>query len=380
MLRRPLFASLALVCAAGLSSPAHAGVVNPDISVVGQPFARWSDEAGPARKRVVLDVGETEFVFDAYLNPYARGTFTVALGEEGIDLEEGFFSMTRGLPLNLGVKGGKYRLGFGKLNPVHPHAYPFAERFRVLSYLPGDESFNETAVQASELVTIGEATALTVSADWLQGSTFRILREPSGAPNDPLLADADNGDQQQEPRPGGLGRLSLFTPLGDRSGLELGVSATSGVSNVAAATRTTVIGADAKAKLWNGPQSYVVIQAEVLRLDREDAAWDEAAAAYTTSRVKPTGGYVYADYNWNTRYNVGASYERFQQPTPDKTSDQAFGVFAGLALMEETTAFRIDWNYFKPGTPPGVALEPEAVNTITLRVIFSMGPHKAHQF
>ena len=145
MLRRPWFASLALACATGPLGPAHAGVVNPDISVIGQPFARWSDDAGPARKRVTLDVGETEFVFDAYLNPYARGTFTLALGGEGIELEEGYFSMTRGLPGNLALKGGKYRLGFGKLNPAHPHTYPFAERFRVLAtYLPGEESLNET--------------------------------------------------------------------------------------------------------------------------------------------------------------------------------------------------------------------------------------------
>ena len=33
-----------------------------------------------------------------------------------------------------------------------------------------------------------------------------------------------------------------------------------------------------------------------------------------------------------------------------------------------------------PGTPPGSAISPEDVDTVTLRVIFSMGPHKAHQF
>ena len=31
------------------------------------------------------------------------------------------------------------------------------------------------------------------------------------------------------------------------------------------------------------------------------------------------------------------------------------------------------------GTPSGEA-ELDAINTITLRVVFSMGPHKAHQF
>ena len=112
---------------------AHAGVVNPDISVIGQPFMSWNDVAGdPTAKRPVFDVGETEFVFDSALNPYARGFFTVSLTHGQIDLEEGYFTILRGLPGGIVVKGGKYRAGFGKLNPTHPHTYPVAERFDVL--------------------------------------------------------------------------------------------------------------------------------------------------------------------------------------------------------------------------------------------------------
>jgi hypothetical protein len=330
--------------ALALSAPrADAGVTNPDISVIGQPFVGWTDDAGDvARKRVTLDPGEFEFVFDAYLNPYARGTVVTALVPEGLELEEGYFQLLRGLPMNLGLKGGKYRLGFGKLNPVHPHAYPFFDRFRVLaSYLPGEESFNETAVQASRMVPAGGDAAVTVAADWLQGDSFRIPREPSGAADDPLTSDPETGDRPDEPRPAALGRVSGFWPIGERSGLEVGVSATQGTNNVAAATHTTVWGGDLKAKLWSGPSSYVVVQSEVVRLDREDAAWDEATGDYTSSTVSPIGGYVFADWNWNTRYDAGVSYERFQQPDDGETWNQAYGVFAGLALMEETTVFRL---------------------------------------
>ena len=48
--------------------------------------------------------------------------------------------------------------------------------------------------------------------------------------------------------------------------------------------------------------------------------------------------------------------------------------------MEETTAFRLDWDHFVPGTPPAAPETRRRSNTVTLRVIFSMGPHKAHQF
>lgn len=372
----------AFALAAAQEAPAFAGVVNPNISVIGQPRARWSDEPGdPARKRVTLDPGETEFFFDDYLNPYARGTFAVSLAEDGVQLEEGYFTLLRGLPAGLAIKGGKYRAGFGKLNPLHPHVYPFIDRFRVLAaYLPGEESLNETGVQVSKLLALPGDVSLTASADWLQGDSFRIDRASSGAGNDPLEADAANGDLQAEKRPAGLGRLTAFVPIRDRSGLEVGVSGTESTNNIAAGTRTTVWGADAKAKLWRGERSYAVLQAEVVRLDREEASWNETAAAYTSTRVKPVGGYVYADWNWNTRYNAGASFERFQQPAAGTTWNQAFGVFAGLALMEETSVFRVGWNHYQPGRPPGATEDPEAVNTVTLIVVFSMGPHKAHQF
>jgi len=362
------------------SAPALAGVVNPDISIVGQPFVGWTDdESDPARKRPTLNLGEVEGVFDAYLNPYAHGTFILAIADGGIEVEEGYFQLLRGLPGNLALKGGKYRLGFGKLNPMHPHAVPFAEPFRVLGYLPGDESFNETAVQLSERIPVPGDFSLTASVDWLQGDTFRIERESSGDPSDPLETGPE-ADRPTEPRPGVLGRLSGFGQIGDRSGYELGISGTVGTNNVAARSRTQALGADAKLKLWTGPFSYLVLQSEVLHLKREDAGWDPASLSYTKTDVTPTGGYAYADYNFKTRYNIGAGFERFQEPSLDETSNTTYKVFAGYSLLEETTAFRLDWDHFSPGTPTGFTEAPPAVNTLTLRVIFSMGPHKAHQF
>jgi hypothetical protein len=177
-----------------------------------------------------------------------------------------------------------------------------------------------------------------------------------------------------------LGRLAGFGGISDRSGYELGISATEGTNNVAAGTRTRVLGADAKFKLWTSAFSYVVLQGEVLHQNLEEAGWDPTAAGYTKTTLSPTGGYAYADYNFKIRYNVGAGFERFQDSSPDETWNTAIKVFAGYSLLEETTAFRLDWDHFSPGTPPGAPEAPADVNTVTLRVIFSMGPHKAHQF
>jgi len=353
----PVAATLLLV-----ATPAFGGVVNPDISVIGQPFLRMTDDPDdPDDNHPRLDVGETEFVFDAALNPYAHGTVVMALGDEGAEIEEGFFQLTRGLPGNLALKGGKYRVGFGRLNALHPHAYPFAERPRVLAaYLPGDESFNETGISISRLFPVAGDFAITAAADYLQGDGFR---------------PAEDDDAEPGSRPALLGRISGFTLLGEQSALEFGFSGTRGRNDIAAKTSTTILGADAKAKLWTSPRAYLVLQGEVLRLDLEtDLCPDCASPVPLLGSIETTGGYLFADYNWAGRYNAGVSYERYQEPVPfDRPVSQAFGLFAGLALLEETTAFRADWNHFQPDFG-------DKVNTFTLRVIYSMGPHKAHQF
>lgn len=372
-----------VVAAAALAFPVHAGVVNPDISVIGQPVLRWTDAIGdPAAKRLVLDPGETELVLDAPLNPYARGNVTLSFADGAVDVEEAYFQMLRGLPAGLAVRGGKYRVGFGKLNPAHPHAYPFAGRPHVLTaYLPGAEAFNETGLQLSEQFALPHDIALTVSGDWLQGNSFRIPRAPTGAANDPFRVSTTvgDGDRALEPRPAGLGRVSAFVPIGERSGLELGSSFTQGTNNVAAAARTALLGGDAKLKYWTSANAYLLVQAEELSLSREDAGWDSAGSSYARTRVTPSGGYAFLDFNFNPRYDAGVSFESYQDPAAGNATGSAFGAFAGLALMEETTSFRIGWERFTPAAPAGTPT-PVAVNTVTLRVLYSMGPHKAHQF
>ena len=367
---------------------ARAGVTNPDISVIAQPFISWTDDRGdtgnPDRKRVRLQAGETELMFDAALNPYARGTVIAAFAEGEVGVEEGYFVLSRGLPFGLALKGGKYRAGFGKVNPQHPHALPFAERFHVLStYLPGEEAFIETGLSVSERIPMPGELSLIASADWLQGDSFRPAAEEEEAEKHGGATASDGT------RPAVLGRLSGFTMLGERSGLEFGLSATHGTNDAVEGLRTTVLGGDVKAKLWNSPNSYLLVQGEVLRLDREAEPEHHEAFArgarlaeegHAVESIDPVGGYLFADYNFSGRYNVGASYERFQQATPEKIWDSSVGLFAGFALMEETTAFRFGWERYQPGKPDGAEESPDAVNSITFRMIFSMGPHKAHAF
>lgn len=380
MKKRFHLAVIGLIGALALQ-PVRAGAAgNPNLSVIAQPrLVVTSDATDPDDGRPVWDIGETEFVLDDYLNPFVKGNLTLAwTRDEGLSLEEGYIDVVRGLPGTLNLRLGQWRSGFGKLNQQHPHVYPFSDRPGVLAaFLPGGEGLNETGLQASLRLPSPGDWAITASVDWLQGDSFRIEREDSGLEGDPLADDAGAGDRSDESRPAVLGRLSAFAPVGERSGLEFGLSAVEGTNNVAASTRTRVLGVDAKAKLWDSARSYLLVQGEALKLTREDAGWD--GAGYTSSEAAPWGWYLYADYNWDRRWNAGALVDRRRQDPVDGPWDRSYGLFAGFSVMEETTALRLDWRRARAGAADGDP-EPDAVDVITLRVIWSMGPHKAHQF
>jgi hypothetical protein len=371
MRHRMLLASVATFGALLIqTAPACAGVVNPDISLIGQPVVRWTDDPSDTRayRQLGFDVGETEIVFDSALNPYARGYATLSLASGKADVEEAYFTILRGLPAGLEVKGGKYRVGFGKLNAAHPHTYPFIERFHVLAkFLPGDDSYDETGVNVSGRIPVPGDIALTASADILQGDSFQSAADSVSRGK----AKAHNAY---------VGRLSAFIPIGDRSGLELGASGTQGVNDIYSGAKTTVFGGDAKLKLYVSDNASLLIQAEYLHEDREVT---EDTPIF--GHWKPNGGYAFVNYSWAQRYNVGMSFERSSHFAVVGDDDSSVGAFVGLALMEETTWFRLGFEHTTPGPANNNVGDfyvpaPGSINTVRLGIVYSMGPHKAHQF
>ena len=81
---------------------------------------------------------ESEASFQAVVDPYARADFFISFGEEGVNLEEGFVTLTS-LPGGLLTKVGKMRAAFGKVNSLHNHVLPWADRPLVINNLVGGE-------------------------------------------------------------------------------------------------------------------------------------------------------------------------------------------------------------------------------------------------
>jgi hypothetical protein len=328
-----------------------AGITNPDISALGQVFATYTDDQNAeSPDKVVPSFGEAEVVFDAALNPFVSGKFVFSIGEEGFEVEEGYASFIRGLPLNLSAMIGKYRVPFGKLNTVHPHAYPFIRTPHILNpedagLIPGEESFNELGADISTLIPIIGSWSIVASADFLQGNSFH--------PDTSAITY------------GWLGHLSNTFSLNDKIAADIGGSITQGMNNPEQKTRTTVGGIDAKVKAYINPQLTLTIGSEYLY--NHSKMTDSTGLESTTGQG---GFYAYADTRIFTRYNLGVLGETWKQ---NDATNYSIKPFVGFSFLEESTTIRFAYEYLRKS-------EQDPSSKFEIQLLFMMGPHKAHQF
>ena len=127
-------------------------VFNPDTSVI----ANFLGVAGknPESTQPSLQLAEAEVSFQAVVDPYAKADFFLSAGPEGLDIEEGYITFTS-LPANILLKVGKMRAQFGKVNTLHSHAMPTADRPLVTNNLVGGEDgLSDSGLSVSHLFPI----------------------------------------------------------------------------------------------------------------------------------------------------------------------------------------------------------------------------------
>lgn len=341
--------SLFFICTAYV----FAEPLNPDISVIGQFYSKYTNDTQDVNHdKTTMNMGETELVCESNLNPYAKGTFVFSISnDEGFQTEEAYITIFNGLPDGLALKAGKYRIGFGKLNPEHPHAYPFMEAPRVMSaMLPGEESFNDTAAQASYMLPFTDKVASVVSFDVLNGSSFH--------PEEDKYSSA------------WVARWSNSFLIKDITPFEIGFSFTQGVNNVEWDKKTTVFGADAKTKLKLSKTSTLTLQGEYFYNDSDILVSESTGESINSKR---SGFYTFANFAFLQRWNAGIIYDQYQNPEDKELTDRTAKVFAGYSLLEETTVLRLAYEKFTPQ-------DGEISDTVSFQLVFMMGPHKAHKF
>src|SRR5262249_15945072 len=95
---------------------------------------------------------ESEAAFQAVVDPYARADFFISFGETGVELEEGFLTLTS-LPGGLLTKVGKMRSAFGKVPTLHNHVLPWADRPLVTqNRAGGEDGISDAGISVARLI------------------------------------------------------------------------------------------------------------------------------------------------------------------------------------------------------------------------------------
>ena len=368
-----------LVMVAGVATTAQAQTtINPQISVI--PRFKMDTNDGEKLSEGVREFSRPDFQFEelelaiqSYLNPFARGDVILTIPGPDIEnsklgIEELYATILRGLPLDLNVRVGKYRVEYGKLNMVHPHAYPFITQPLSQERFLGTEGLNDLGISASILLPTGDVySKLTV--DLLRGNSVSAvagMSDTTGAK--PYYATSS--------------RLMAFFTLSDESDLETGLSTYTGIHDPYNRERFWYFNGDFKFKWRHSSYTSLVVQGEYLfntRHAAQDAQGGQFldALGHPERRAIQTGGmYVYADYQFFKLYSIGARYDWSE--TPYSNSDRAKGVsiFCGYYPVEETLGLRFEYQH----TTTETVASSQDVNYLGLQLIFSLGPHKAHPF
>jgi hypothetical protein len=335
--------------------PANAqSSLNPDISIIGDSRI-WKALNLPegSTNKINLEMEELEIAAGGYLNPYARADVILALPGNGeIEIEEAYATLLRGLPWNLQVRAGQYLVDFGKLNTRHPHQWSWIERPLMNQMFLGDEGLKDMGINVTSLIPVG-SNALTISASLLDGNS--------------LLGEDFEGDDY---RHAGNLRASLFVASSEFSSIEVGLFGLIAETDTAIEEMTKFAGVDLKYR-WK-PDSYRVltISAEGLMSNREVPS----EVAGTLEKVSSSGAFMAIDYRFRKRFNAGAFLDYSQSPLDETIDQTGYGLFGGFSLVEETYRLELllrqdDGTEF---TDP--------IQTVILRFLWSLGPHKPHVF
>ncbi len=371
--------------------------VNPDISLIGT-FNTTTDltKDSPDKGKINFEMPEMELFVDGYLNPYARGAGNISYEGGKFSIEELYANIVRGLPLDVQIKAGKYLVGFGQLNIVHPHAWAFVERPLFHQVYFGPDGFNDIGFNFSFILPTSFYSNLDLGIFKGDGIAHGELVDPT----EESIAD------HRGRSPIFVGRLGTFFALSDYSDLGVGLNGSFGVHakmdlNTLGDTTAAMInkslnytytGLDFKFKYRPDDYTALTIQGETI-LNHRDVLRDGAiginSLMQSLQTINTYGAFIYVDYLFEKMYSFGAKYDYTNGivddvpgyntlSNDDKNNTQGLTAWFGYYPVEHTLAFRLDVQHLFYNYADGA--QRDGSTNITLQMIFSLGPHKAHPF
>jgi hypothetical protein len=188
-----------------------------------------------------------ELALDGAVDPYFEGFANIVFklnndNETEVEVEEAFMQTTN-LPFNLQLKAGQFFAAFGRINPVHPHAWDFADDPLVHGRLLGPDGLRGVGAQMSWTLPLQWYSQLIFAAQNGRGGTGFSFRNPGdgGIFFDRVTTDRETRGLQDFVW---IPRWENSVDLSPTQVVLAGVSGAFGSNETGANSRTQIYGAD----------------------------------------------------------------------------------------------------------------------------------------
>jgi len=325
------------------AATASSKVFNPDMAVIGNFIGTTGEntvESAPS-----LEMHEAEVTFQAVVDPYARADVFLSASPDGLEIEEGFLTLTS-LPGGLLAKVGKMKEQFGKANTMHAHTLPWVDVPIVMkNFLGGEEGLNDSGLSVSKLL---------MNPLFFLEATGEVYQGNSG----PFQTHERNDVSW-------LGRLRGYRDITEASNLDVGVSFTRGHNDAGPDFTTRLFGVDATFR-------YRPLRRAIYRrfMARTELMWSNRGQEM--GDVDAFGMYASGDYQFARRWFGGVRFDYSERATDASLVDKGPSVVLTYWPSEFS---QIRGQYRRTNYAEGVTS-----NEALFQFLFSIGAHGAHTF
>ncbi len=352
-----------------------------------------------------FNLGESELVMSAIVDPYFDGYLTLTVGADGGTALEESWLQTRQLPNGLKVKMGKFLSGIGYQNSQHRHAWDFADQNLAYLGLLGGEGFKDTGLQLTWVAPTSFYTLLGVEA--LQGNDQeRFGTQINNADAETILGNAQSlPEAKAGPRIHTL--FAKFSPdVGDSQALQIGLSYAQAQQyqqvldndgtplngdEYALDGKQTLYGLDWVYK-WDSAgelgQGDIKVTGEYLRMKKDMKVTATGTTANLVVGDSVTGSqdgyYLQASYGIAPRWSLASRYDvngaTNELNTAGTTTDlkQSSRIVVSLAVSpSEFSRLRLQLAQGNIYDDAGTKI---ALKQVFLQYTHSLGAHGAHKF
>jgi hypothetical protein len=330
-----------------------------------------------------------ELALDGAVDPYFEGFANIVFkldndNETAVEVEEAFMQTTS-LPFNLQLKGGQFFAAFGRLNPVHPHAWDFADAPLVSGRILGPDGLRGVGAQISWTLPLPWYSQLIFAGQNGRGGTGFSFRNPG---DDGIFFGRMTTDREAR----GL-RDFVWIPRWENS-VDLsptqvvlaGVSGAFGSNETGANSRTQIYGADLfyKWKSSHAEGGFPFVKWQTEAMYRRFEAGRGVDQSFPVAETFHDWG-MYSQVLWGFKKGwvagIRGDYLHMtdSQFTDDDERQTRSRISANLTWYPtEFSKLRLQYNH--DFLEENFFLSEREVDSVFLQFEFILGAHGAHKF